>query len=50
MRIVVISFVLGLALSSCGGDEKKVVVVPQGSTVICPNGAVPTLSNGAYRC
>lgn len=50
MRTVMIAFVMALGLSACGGDEKTVVVVPQGATVVCPNGSAATFSNGAYHC
>ena len=49
MRVVILGFVMGLALSACS-SEKPIVVIPQGATVVCPNGKTATLSDGAYRC
>lgn len=31
-------------------DQPPVVVVPEGATVICPDGTTAELSGGAYRC
>jgi hypothetical protein len=51
MRAVLVMIIIGVGLTACGGHEDRtVVVVPQGATVICPGGAPAVLSNGAYRC
>jgi hypothetical protein len=50
MRAALVMLIIGLGLAGCGGhDEKTVVVVPQGETVVCPGRATAVMSNGAYR-
>ena len=42
-----------LALAACFSSHESpapTVVVPQGSTVVCPSGAPAVYSGGAYRC
>jgi hypothetical protein len=48
MRVAIIGLIIGLALSACA--ERPIVVMPQGATVVCPNGKTATFSDGAYRC
>ena len=50
-------FVLALAavglVTGCGSSPppaQTTVVVPPGSTVVCPNGNAAVYSGGAYRC
>lgn len=60
MRAALVLAVVGLGLTACGGGDRTVVVpqpqtattviVPQGATVVCPNGRSAVLSDGAYRC
>jgi hypothetical protein len=60
MRSTLVLVMVGLGLAACGGGEKTVVVpqaapattvvVPQGATVVCPNGSSAVFSDGAYRC
>lgn len=60
MRAALVLAVVGLGLTACGGSDRTVVVpqpqtattviVPQGATVICPNGRSAVLTDGAYRC
>ncbi|HXS40794.1 MAG TPA: hypothetical protein VN766_11465 [Stellaceae bacterium] len=61
MRAALVLAVVGLGLTACGGGSDRTVVVPQpqtattvivpqGATVICPNGRSAVLSDGAYRC
>jgi hypothetical protein len=43
---------VGLA-TGCGSSPppaQTTVVVPPGSTVVCPNGTAAVYSGGAYRC
>jgi hypothetical protein len=49
MRVAIVALIMGLALSACA-EEKPIVVIPQGATVVCPNGKTATFSDGAYRC
>jgi len=50
MRILTLAFLSLLGLSACGGHDEAIVVVPQGATVICPDGTSATFRDGAYRC
>jgi hypothetical protein len=60
MRAALVLAVVGFGLAACGGSDRTVVVpqpqtattviVPQGATVVCPNGRSAVLSDGAYRC
>jgi hypothetical protein len=59
MRATLALLVVALTLAACGGTEERTVVVPQspptivvpqGASVVCPNGTPAVLANGVYRC
>ena len=47
--LLVAAFSLAACFSS-HTEPAPTVVVPQGSTVVCPSGAPAVYSGGAYRC
>jgi hypothetical protein len=51
MRSWLIVLLAVLPLGACiSTSPAPTVIVPQGATVICPNGSNATYSDGAYRC
>ena len=51
MRVLMLLALLPLAGCFYSASQPApVVVVPPGSSVICPNGSRAVLDNGVYRC
>jgi uncharacterized Zn-binding protein involved in type VI secretion len=52
MRTLFLFAIVSLALGACCScpPQQPTVVVPPGSTVVCPNGSPAVVSGGAYRC
>jgi hypothetical protein len=56
MEVAMRWFVVAMAALSLAGclsfssSPSPTIVVPQGATVVCPNGSPAAYSDGAYRC
>jgi hypothetical protein len=53
MRAWLLLLLATIPLSACistHSSPSPTIVVPQGASVVCPNGTAAVYSDGAYRC
>jgi uncharacterized Zn-binding protein involved in type VI secretion len=50
LMVVLAAMSLAACGCSCPPPQNPTIVVPPGSSVVCPNGSPAVLSGGSYRC